>query len=428
MKRRQDRLNKFDNMFKKLDPIISIQVIDAVDGRELDYNNELIKRINPWNIVNGKPRRYGVIGCCLSHLDVYRQMKNDNEIYLVFEDDVTLVDTQKTGIFTDIFGLTVPNDCGIIFLNHCPHIDIKLYTDSRKNLYKYKKPIAPTTEAYLIRGKFAKELIAYNENNIGAIDAHMKQLFEKSNFKQYFMDPAPFCQDQTLGTDIQKKDYPSIDKWCPTVVVNLKRRPDRLQNFNQRYKNQGTMPLTRKCAIDGKLLKSNSTFQKYFSKNTTTLRSGEIGCFLSHFEIWLDMIKRGLPFCCIYEDDVLFTSEYDAKLNVLLKELPRDFFIMYLGGRFNDNHTTKNATHVSNNIVTFDTMINNKDQDRTTHAYIISLQCARLYCDEIQNNPDVLKMPVDHFMLRFLLDKKHPILNAQPLINWSPMRGDSDIR
>ena len=74
LKRRKDRLLYFNNNVKnklKIPVEIPVEIIEAVDGRTLKYDKELLSRINSWNIVNGKPKRYGVIGCCLSHLKSY---------------------------------------------------------------------------------------------------------------------------------------------------------------------------------------------------------------------------------------------------------------------------------------------------------------------------------------------------------------------
>lgn len=428
MKRRQDRLAKFnDSLLHKLGTHVQIERLEAVDGRNLDYNSELIARINPWNIMNGKPKRYGVIGCCLSHLEAYKKMTNDNDVYIVFEDDVALIDLSEKEIIKKITSIQIPDDWGILYLNNCSSRESKIYTDKLKYVYHYKSPKSFTTEAYLIKGSFAKELYKYNESNLGAIDAHMTQLFEKSKFKQYALDPPIFCQDQSFGTDIQRQDHPPIHIWCPTFVINLKRRPDRLEQFNSRYTKIHSMPIYKKNAVDGQQLKANKTFQMNFSNRPTRLSPGEIGCFISHFEIWFDMVKNGLPFCCVYEDDALFTEGYTDKLSAVLSEVPSDFFITYLGGRFQDNHSTVNGKHISDNIVVFDRMVDPKDQDRTTHAYVISQQCARMFCDELINNPNAFNVPIDHFMIRFLLQNKFHILSAEPLINWSPMRGDSDI-
>ena len=74
LKRRCDRLLYFNkNILNKLDINSNFEVIDAVDGRNIQYTDEMLSKINPWNIVNKKPKSFGVIGCCLSHLNIYKK-------------------------------------------------------------------------------------------------------------------------------------------------------------------------------------------------------------------------------------------------------------------------------------------------------------------------------------------------------------------
>ena len=121
-----------------------------------------------------------------------------------------------------------------------------------------------------------------------------------------------------------------------------------------------------------------------------------------------------------------------------MKELPDDFNILYLGGRFICNYKSKRVSKVTQNIFkhAYSADYKNRcwpgsDLDRTTHAYIISLKCATFLCEQIcEENPIIsMNKAVDHFLIDVLYKKnKLDILNSQPLIAWSPRKGDSDIR
>ena len=51
------------------------------------------------------------------------------------------------------------------------------------------------------------------------------------------------------------------------------------------------------------------------------------------------MIECNIPSCMVYEDDAHFVTNYNEILSQVLKELPEDFNILYLGGRFTPNCT-----------------------------------------------------------------------------------------
>tara|TARA_Y100000389_G_C17470670_1_gene530362 strand:- start:3628 stop:5007 length:1380 start_codon:yes stop_codon:yes gene_type:complete len=449
LKRRHDRLNIFNEKIIN-DINTEIEVVEAIDGRKLNYDdNDFLKRINPWNLVNNKPKSFGVIGCCLSHLELYKKMSSkETDIYLVFEDDVTWNNIENKNL-TNILSLNFPDNWGIIYLNN------KYYTKEQNNItlniVGFNESISFTTESYLIKGSCAKELFAYNYNNIGAIDAHMQQYFSQSKYKQYTINIPLFKQDLSLNTDIQRGDYRPIYEKCMTFVINLKKRKDRLHTFSVRYPDIPFFDLHTKIAVDayGKAYlksKSYSILTQNGNNNIfSKLRDGEIGCLLSHYEIWKYMITVGVPFCCIYEDDAQFSNNYTERLHKILLELPEDFNILYLGGRFESDFYSKNIENVTKNIVQHQQImykdgrvLNGIDLDRTTHAYIISIQCARTLCRALENssNDDQLNYHIlrydnsqlDHFMLRTLMKSNIPIFNSQPLINWSPLMGDSDIR
>jgi len=237
-----------------------------------------------------------------------------------------------------------------------------------------------------------------------------------------------------------------IHEKCCSFLINLERRTDRLQQFENRYIPNDFIDLYIKKAVEGE--KPNIPVVK-------KLMSGEYGCFFSHYQIWKYIKENSIPYCCIYEDDVIFSKDYNEKLHLLLKELPMDFNILYLGGRFYDNYHSKNVSKVTENIYKHNLSpylksnkyalekeknmrIGNRtghwpqnDLDRTTHAYIISLKCAEFLCEQIcEKNPIIsMNRPVDHFLMDVLYKKyKLDILNSQPLIAWSPQKGDSDIR
>ena len=212
-------------------------------------------------------------------------------------------------------------------------------------------------------------------------------------------------------------------------VINLKKRPDRLSAFYEKFRkfhNDKKTSLFLKEAVDAEELESNENYKKLFKNKKTRLTKGEIACFLSHYEVFKEIIDKKLNFAVIYEDDVEFHSKFAEISNKVFEEIPKDFQLLYLGGR----HTCVYAQYlepITPNISKhFPTIISPVDSDRTTHAYIISNSCCQILCDLIETQTE-FNLAIDHFILRSLLSIKIPVLNSVPLICFSN-NSDGNIR
>ena len=47
------------------------------------------------------------------------------------------------------------------------------------------------------------------------------------------------------------------------------------------------------------------------------LTKGEIGCFMSHYNVWLDVIEKGYDKVVVFEDDIRFEPYFRAKVDHL---------------------------------------------------------------------------------------------------------------
>lgn len=70
------------------------------------------------------------------------------------------------------------------------------------------------------------------------------------------------------------------------------------------------------------------------------LKSGEIGCALSHNNIYQDIIEKGYDCALILEDDVIVDAENVHFLYESLNELPSDWDLLYLGYLYNNDRIT----------------------------------------------------------------------------------------
>ena len=77
---------------------------------------------------------------------------------------------------------------------------------------------------------------------------------------------------------------------------------------------------------------SQNILDKYVPEEIQKYGSdGMIGCGLSHLFIWQDAIKKNYKNILVLEDDVKFTYDFNKYLTNIMKELPDDYDILYLG-------------------------------------------------------------------------------------------------
>jgi glycosyl transferase family 25 len=207
-------------------------------------------------------------------------------------------------------------------------------------------------------------------------------------------------------------------------VINLKRRPDRLKQFFKRCPLEDVQVIE---AFDAKFpTKEDPLEQEIFNNKLKKLgafnRIGERGVFISHLRIWKKIVQEKIKVALIFEDDAQFNKNF---LNVF-KEIKKVDNILFLGGRFQDNFITPGIP-VSENIVKHDYRSwNARCYDRTAHAYLITEELAKILIELFENTQD--PQPVDHFIIIKLKNMDIPVYSTVPLICWSPMVGDSDIR
>jgi glycosyl transferase, family 25 len=105
----------------------------------------------------------------------------------------------------------------------------------------------------------------------------------------------------------------------PIWVVNLARSPERRQFMQQQF---AALHLSHRIinATDGKIL-SREELRKYSKRHALKVKrrelsTGEIGCALTHAEIYQQMLDENLEEVLILEDDIVLTQDL---LEVLLQ-------------------------------------------------------------------------------------------------------------
>jgi collagen beta-1,O-galactosyltransferase len=146
---------------------------------------------------------------------------------------------------------------------------------------------------------------------------------------------------------------PALDVWVPEpswfgfdniYVINLKRRPKRLERMREIMKLLG-VEFSLFEAVDGQLLGEKDMsgirmlpgyLDPYYKR---PIKRGEIGCFLSHYRIWEEMVEKDLDRVLIFEDDIVFAENATKILREMVEDLMKaqtDWDLIYLGRKKND--------------------------------------------------------------------------------------------
>lgn len=132
----------------------------------------------------------------------------------------------------------------------------------------------------------------------------------------------------------------------PIKILNLKRRPDRRKNMEDKLKDIGVNNYEFIDAVDGQILQPNPDLKYFFRNNDFGYRRGMMGCALSHYNLLKQLIKDPFnDYYLIMEDDATFCSNFGEKINNLSshfknKELLFLGYLMYSKCREKVSHLT----------------------------------------------------------------------------------------
>ena len=99
------------------------------------------------------------------------------------------------------------------------------------------------------------------------------------------------------------------------------------------------------------------------------LTKGAIGCSLSHFNIWKDILDNNINQTLILEDDANLPTNFNNLLDFYIKDIPSDYDIILLGCKCLDCANYKKYRKVN--------------RFWLTHAYIITKKCIEKIYDKM---------------------------------------------
>jgi GR25 family glycosyltransferase involved in LPS biosynthesis/cephalosporin hydroxylase len=169
-----------------------------------------------------------------------------------------------------------------------------------------------------------------------------------------------------------------------TFVINIDKRKDRLESFDK------IAPINYEIfsAVNGENLKPNQQLQRIFENNNYNMRSGMVGCAMSHIKLCIDLLESNVNMFCILEDDSKFGPSFEEHLNHLIDIAPKNWDLIYLGHHVYPPFKT-NDTYKKDIIPTLDIMTVSESLQRSmggTFGYLITKEGARKFLEFINLN------------------------------------------
>lgn len=205
-----------------------------------------------------------------------------------------------------------------------------------------------------------------------------------------------------------------------TFVINLENRPDRWNNIQKKF----NLELTRWNAVYGKNLAEAEIKQKTSTFCNIFCSYGMIGCWLSHYYLWQYIVDNNLDNVLVLEDDAEPVDGFDEKLDMLLKKVPENYDLVYLGCFGSCDDIGDDIVKVLFGKQNKKVFINRKESDEFmipslplgTHAYIISYSGAK----KLLKNKELKKVRyhVDYSLSKYIYPDKSFLMYAckKPLI------------
>lgn len=191
-----------------------------------------------------------------------------------------------------------------------------------------------------------------------------------------------------------------------TFVINLEKNRERLSSMQEALGRFG-IEFERFPAVYGKEL---SAEEKKCSLNRFAwwctmgyaARDGQIGCALSHIRIFQKMVKENISACCIFEDDVVFSSEFPLVMNYVENHIDISRPQVILLHCHYSEYAGKNVVKTGCEIVPI-------AYERCAEAYVLTRKAAEALLE--LNYP--IKRMTDHWFA-FAKTKRIELLQAFP--------------
>jgi GR25 family glycosyltransferase involved in LPS biosynthesis len=168
-------------------------------------------------------------------------------------------------------------------------------------------------------------------------------------------------QQQTLSNSVSSQQEQAdlsilFNAFTRICCINLDKRVDKWRRVQREAKKVGTLfhdKVERFSALEGRLLieeerldendvcrlwdaTSDAKYNRHVQPEMKILTPGEVGCALSHIQLWRQLAESNDETMLILEDDCTFAhskgrSRFARVVSTALEQLPDDWALFYLG-------------------------------------------------------------------------------------------------
>uniref|UniRef100_A0A915APJ8 Glycosyltransferase 25 family member n=1 Tax=Parascaris univalens TaxID=6257 RepID=A0A915APJ8_PARUN len=227
------------------------------------------------------------------------------------------------------------------------HSDASYLTFSRENLALYDDDLLSDPLSVFAASAMRMDIPLFIDNEFFygyLFDSSIRPLHLRRELVRYFVadlvsdyGTMPIVHSAYVAPSYPKPSLFNVDS---IYLINLERRQERRQKMSEIFKIMGIdYKLWR--ATDGNLLE-NEEFaadvvllpgyeDPYYKR---PMKTGEIGCFLSHYRIWRDVIDKSFKRVIVFEDDLRFILNSTNMLTELIEDLDHTALpwdLVYLG-------------------------------------------------------------------------------------------------
>jgi GR25 family glycosyltransferase involved in LPS biosynthesis len=265
----------------------------------------------------------------------------------------------------------------------------------------------------------------------------------------------------SLGADRIRLDeyrtngmYNTLTTEFTVWVINLNRRPDRLQTFLERHGHPlRHMQVLRVSATDGKAQVSNHHWDRLASYGDFHHHSGILGCAMSHIRLWQMLVESNLEYMIVLEDDCVLAPDFHEcihhQVSPLLSNHHHDSWkLVWLGFHPSEHHwlAGTKSDYVTGQVRSsvdipptgdivlqrWDARIMRQQTVGGTHGYLIHKRGAKEMLECIQKNG--MRNAIDWEMWHCsdtyvcippLVHAPHPLLKDSPLDTDIPIQAMS---
>ena len=211
-------------------------------------------------------------------------------------------------------------------------------------------------------------------------------------------------------------------------IINLERRPDRKQHIQLQLQQYSISP-SFVNAVDGLQLEPTSSLKQLFKDNDFGNKRGVIGCALSHYQLWKELVKDPVQdYYIIMEDDITICENFKTKLDRVLSANKSD--LLFLGYHMFSNKR-KNVQHIYD-VVTEESTIHSLNQDLYIggfFSYVLNKSGAQKLLSYIDQTG--IKHGIDYiikFVPELIMTEVQPCLVSSPWYEFKTEPIDTDIQ